>query len=398
MHKKIADLIGGILLRWRRQTDQKKSYSGGVFNEETIFVYSAGKLIAEYSSKPPPENPTTNWTVTDQLGSPRILVNSLGEVVSRRDFLPFGEEIIPDTANLRTTNLDYKPDGVRQKFTGYQKDEETQLDFAEARMYENRHARFTAVDPLLASGKSADPQTFNRYVYVMNNPLIYTDPTGLQTATRDDLNDNCKVNCIGTVDRSTNTAHGSSGALIDLTVTVTPDSPEILETTPAALGTTITLPIPRTLPAIGAGVGSTAATVGGGLAGGACIGFLCSLMIDRIGDYTPGGIYDNTVNRTIWRDGHPFISTTGSTNTGPIDPNVAAAVSSVPSILYLTNRGEQRQIEHIARTHGISYDALSDAIHDYKESVGRRGNDNLTPETIKEIAKEVASNLSGGNK
>ena len=38
----------------------------------------------------------------------------------------------------------------------------------------------TAVDPLLASGKSADPQTFNRYVYVMNQPLKFTDPSGLQ--------------------------------------------------------------------------------------------------------------------------------------------------------------------------------------------------------------------------
>jgi len=33
---------------------------------------------------------------------------------------------------------------------------------------------------LLASGKSADPQTFNRYVYVLNNPLVLTDPNGLQ--------------------------------------------------------------------------------------------------------------------------------------------------------------------------------------------------------------------------
>lgn len=69
---------------------------------------------------------------------------------------------------------------MRQKFTGYQKDEESGLDFAEARMYENRHGRFTAIDPLLASGKSANPQSFNRYVYVLNNPLIYTDPSGLQ--------------------------------------------------------------------------------------------------------------------------------------------------------------------------------------------------------------------------
>lgn len=148
--------------------------------ETTIFVYSAGKLIAEYSTETPPQNPTTSYTVTDQLGSPRVIVDALGQVVSRRDFMPFGEEVDVD-GTYRTTAQGYgEPDIVRQRFTGYQKDDETGLDFAEARMYQNLHGRFTAVDPLLASGKSADPQTFNRYVYVMNNPLMYTDPTGLQ--------------------------------------------------------------------------------------------------------------------------------------------------------------------------------------------------------------------------
>ncbi len=149
--------------------------------ETTVFVYDGmGKLVAEYSTATPPPNPTTSYTATDQLGSPRVMTDSQGNVISRRDFMPFGEELTPDQ-NYRTANLKYNlGDGIRQKFTGYQKDEETGLDFAEARMYENRHARFTAVDPLLASGKSANPQTFNRYVYVMNNPLVLTDPTGLQ--------------------------------------------------------------------------------------------------------------------------------------------------------------------------------------------------------------------------
>lgn len=177
------NLVGEYFFDGEGKRVKKHVYNGGVLSEVTVFVYSSGKLIAEYSTAPPEENPTTKWTVTDQLGSPRVLVNSLGEVVSRRDFMPFGEEITPDGTH-RTTNLKYNfGDNVRQKFTGYQKDEETQLDFAEARMYQNLHGRFTAVDPLLASGKSANPQTFNRYVYVMNNPLIYTDPTGLQTAT-----------------------------------------------------------------------------------------------------------------------------------------------------------------------------------------------------------------------
>jgi hypothetical protein len=62
--------------------------------------------------------------------------------------------------------------------------------------------------------------------------------------------------------------------------------------------------------------------------------------------------------------------------------------------LHMANR-EQRLIAHIARTHGISYEDLSDAIHAHKESVGRGGGDNLTPDEIKQIAKEVADHIGG---
>lgn len=46
-------------------------------------------------------------------------------------------------------------------------------------MYANTFGRFTAVDPLLASGKSANPRSFNRYAYVLNSPLIFVDANGL---------------------------------------------------------------------------------------------------------------------------------------------------------------------------------------------------------------------------
>ena len=151
--------------------------------ETVVYVYSSGKLVAEYSTATPPSNPTISYTATDLLGSPRVLTNSLGVVVSRRDFMPFGEELFADGQN-RTTNGNYSQtgeDSVRKRFTGYEKDMETGLDFAEARMYENRLGRFTAIDPLLASGKSANPQTFNRYIYGLNRPLALNDPTGLQS-------------------------------------------------------------------------------------------------------------------------------------------------------------------------------------------------------------------------
>ncbi len=152
-----------------------------VGNETTVFVYASGKLVAEYSTTGPPAEGHVNYTTTDHLGSPRIITNELGQVQSRRDFMPFGEDLNAGIGNRTADPGKYSVPGdkVRQKFTGYQKDEETKLDFAEARMYENRFGRFTAVDPLLASGRSANPQTFNRYLYVTNNPIALSDPTGL---------------------------------------------------------------------------------------------------------------------------------------------------------------------------------------------------------------------------
>lgn len=166
--------------------------------ESTVFVYSNGKLVEErnsstgavissyiYAGEQPLAVETstdTNYTVSDKLGSPRIVTNSSGGVVARRDFLPFGEELYAD-GTYRKTSDSYSTtgqDAVRQRFTGYPKDLETGLDFAEARYYQNQHGRFTAVDPLLASASSANPQTFNRYIYTTNRPLVLTDPSGLQ--------------------------------------------------------------------------------------------------------------------------------------------------------------------------------------------------------------------------
>lgn len=97
--------------------------------------------------------------------------------------MPFGEDIfagIGGRTGETVHGYSSSADDIRQKFTGYQKDNETSLDFAEARMYENRYGRFTAVDPLIASGKSVNPQTFNRYVYVGNRPTNLTDKYGLE--------------------------------------------------------------------------------------------------------------------------------------------------------------------------------------------------------------------------
>jgi RHS repeat-associated protein len=119
------------------------------------------------------------WLVQDHLGSTRMVVDRSGSLggVKRHDFAPFGEELSAGAA-IRSASNGYSGDSVRQKFVGYERDSETGLDFAEARYYANIQGRFTSVDPLIASARPIEPQSWNRYAYCLNNPLRIIDPDG----------------------------------------------------------------------------------------------------------------------------------------------------------------------------------------------------------------------------
>lgn len=148
-----------------------------VGNETIIFIYDAsGLLVAEYSTTPV-ENPKISYLTTDTLGSPRINTDEKGQVVARHDYMPFGEEI--KSVGNRSSGNGYQNDNVKQKFTGYERDSESELDFAQARYYSSQHGRFTTIDPLMESARIGSPKTLNRYTYALNNPLRFTDPTGL---------------------------------------------------------------------------------------------------------------------------------------------------------------------------------------------------------------------------
>jgi RHS repeat-associated protein len=126
------------------------------------------------------------WLLSDQLGTPRMIVGKTGALASakRHDYLPFGKEIGgPQVALLggRTPAQGYSSDTVSQHFTGYEADGETGLNFAQARYQSSLQGRFTSVDPLGASADVGDPQSFNRYSYVNNNPTNLTDPSGMMT-------------------------------------------------------------------------------------------------------------------------------------------------------------------------------------------------------------------------
>jgi RHS repeat-associated protein len=62
-----------------------------------------------------------------------------------------------------------------------ERDIETGLDYFGARYFASTQGRFTSPDPLLSSGVPEDPQSWNRYSYVLNNPLALIDPDGLSS-------------------------------------------------------------------------------------------------------------------------------------------------------------------------------------------------------------------------
>jgi len=145
---------------------------------DDLRVYNRALSASEVATLP--INSTINWLVTDHLGTPRMIADETGSLagIKRHDYLSFGEELFAGTGN-RMTQQGYSADGIRQQFTKYERDVETDLDYARARYFDSVPGRFTSPDPLMASGTPSIPQSWNRYTYALNNPIKLVDPTGL---------------------------------------------------------------------------------------------------------------------------------------------------------------------------------------------------------------------------
>ena len=137
-------------------------------NFNVHYIYLGGQLMAEM------KDGTTYFAHTDHLDSVRLLTKIDQSGYDYFDNLPFGELIGGGS-------------GTTHKFTGDERDSETNLDHTWFRQYSSQFGRWTTPDParlpdgqagLMAVSLDA-PQSLNRYSYVNNMPLSYFDPTGL---------------------------------------------------------------------------------------------------------------------------------------------------------------------------------------------------------------------------
>ncbi len=113
------------------------------------------------------------YLVKDHLGSVVAILNQDGSVVARYRYTVFGEQI-----EIARDNNQIAPVlGITEKgFTGHEHVPGSQFVHMGGRIYHPLIGRFMQADIVVQNPKA--PVNYNRYAYVMNNPLGYTDPTG----------------------------------------------------------------------------------------------------------------------------------------------------------------------------------------------------------------------------
>jgi RHS repeat-associated protein len=149
----------------------------------TVYIFSNSQVIAEYGPSAPASSPNVEYIYSGgmllariqssgtqyylhDLLSPRVTTDSSGNVLGQQGHYPYGEQWY--AANTTT----------KWFFTTYERDAESNNDYAMARYYVNRLGRFNASDPL--GGSASDPQSLDRYAYARNDPVNKMDPSGRQ--------------------------------------------------------------------------------------------------------------------------------------------------------------------------------------------------------------------------
>jgi RHS repeat-associated protein len=128
-----------------------------------ILLLAVAALPSIARGQTPPE--TIEYYATDMIGSIRIVFRPDGTTVARQDYAPFGRPLFP------------VPAMPAEAFGGNVKDDETDQAYFHARMFQARTGRFTRPDPIQAG--VSEPQRWNRYAYGLNNPVAFTDASGL---------------------------------------------------------------------------------------------------------------------------------------------------------------------------------------------------------------------------
>ena len=128
------------------------------------YIFLGGQRIARRDAS----TKAVHFYFSDHLGTHGVVENATGTVCEQDiDYYPYGGQ-----------EDDYCPnDAQHYKFTGKERDTESGLDNFETRYNASALGRFMTPDELGPGQHPENPQSWNLYSYVMNNPLTLVDPT-----------------------------------------------------------------------------------------------------------------------------------------------------------------------------------------------------------------------------
>jgi len=195
-NKTVTFTYGAGGQRYQKQTSDGilTYYIGKMYEEQTedntekqtCYITLGGKTIGthvevkdtDYVTNNPHYNEATynRYFHTDALGSITAITDDAGTVVERRSYEPFGKIRAMDYGTNNNTLANTTIQTTRA-FTGHEQIAELSgLVHMNARIYDSDIGRFLSADTVIQDPH--DSQSYNRYSYVRNNPLKYTDPTG----------------------------------------------------------------------------------------------------------------------------------------------------------------------------------------------------------------------------
>ncbi|MES9957649.1 MAG: RHS repeat-associated core domain-containing protein [Sedimenticola sp.] len=161
-------------------------YFGKLYEKETSpsaidhkhHIYADGNLVAIHIEHQQGGADETRYLHYDALGSIDTITDGQGKVIERMSYDPWGKRRggdwrIDDPLNATQFHLALF---TNRGFTGHEHIDELNLIHMNGRVYDPELGRFLSPDPYIQ--EPYNTQSFNRYAYVQNNPLRYTDPSG----------------------------------------------------------------------------------------------------------------------------------------------------------------------------------------------------------------------------
>ncbi|WP_165728396.1 RHS repeat-associated core domain-containing protein [Pseudoalteromonas sp. 31A1] len=142
-------------------------------NGITEHKYYVGNVVVTDRSN---GNNDTFYLHKDHLGSTTSITNASGAVVQHINYDAWGKQNRFSTSSSLQTLLSQQSPAESKGYTGHKELSDLGIIHMGGRIYDATLGRFLQADPHIQAPTNS--QNYNRYSYVLNNPLSYTDPSG----------------------------------------------------------------------------------------------------------------------------------------------------------------------------------------------------------------------------